>query len=181
MGHVLISESLLLCDDFEAVAAVVGWRVTSDNFQRVIDSVGTSANSALRVFEIKVLAAVKQEADLVTTGIEVSAGGVALIVYVTNNGPVRACIGVNDFLESLAVVYETLVAASRFKIKHGDLAGVVDSPRVRRAAGFHVNAGVLGTFLYKAMLDAGGVEVDADDISIVIDSDGLGAIGFRGS
>ena len=100
------------CDGFETDVCAGSGRVTSYNFERVVESVGAGVVVGLRVLDVIILAAVKQEADLETVGVEIGAGYVALIVYDAGNCTGGARIGVADFLKGLSVVDEAFVATS---------------------------------------------------------------------
>ncbi len=98
------AEELLFGGGFETNVAARRRGVTSDHFQLVIEAVDACAVVSLRVDDIVVLAAVIQETNTGTGGVEVGAGNLALIVGAVGNGAESALTGIGDWCEFLAVV-----------------------------------------------------------------------------
>src|SRR5579872_6274310 len=122
------TEKLLLRGGLEADGCATARRITPHNFQRVVEPVGFSYVIGVRIHDVIILAAVKQEANFGPRRVEISPSDVAFVVHDAGNGAGCAGVGVTDFLECFSIVDETLIGASRTKSKHCDLTSVIDSP-----------------------------------------------------
>ena len=150
-------EDLLGCS-FEADVAACTWRVTSNDFQFVVEPISSGYVGAVWICDFIILTAVKQPALFCSGAVVIGAVDVADIAGGMDDGAESAfCVRVVNVLEGLPGYEERIEITGRVGGIYGNLAFIVNSPSYRIGFTLHINARVLLAYLYKAMCHVGGV------------------------